>query len=306
MKTALFLLALLGAVALALSSKCPYHDHAHDHAHGHGHGHGHHDDFIVHNHGHADVKPGKKAKIPDHCNQELDAFYVNNQGHMDAIAPNPVTDLWYQNITVSQHNNVTGVYEIAYIYGYWQSRIYNPAVCAFEEVQAWLRGEQGTALAFQQINSIVKPPQTLSPSPSYGTTFAPQSYDIVWTTNYTADSASVENAPATSITIGQGIVQNAFYDANGFVKFYSMLQTAVKGQRRLYVQIYTYDPTQLPIHISIDSYVVPREAQPAIARNGFDAWRSGQIPVLPDPNDPTRYVYVYNEPPAAPASEAQN
>lgn len=235
-------------------------------------------------------------RIPKYCNSNLESFYRNNQGHMDAISANPATDLWYQNITVSQYNPVTKTYDVAYVYGYWQSREYNPSLCAFEEVQAWYRGTEGTVLAFQQINSVVQPLQLLVPSYGSGRNFAPQSYDIVWVTNYTADSAFVESSPSSSITFGQGIVQNAFYDSEGFVNFYSMLQTVTKGERRFYVQVYTYASGVMPINIWIDSYLVPRASQPAVARNAFDAWKNDQIPVRQDPNDPSRYVYLYTEP----------
>lgn len=245
------------------------------------------------------------TRIPKYCDSTQEEFYLNNQGHMDAISANPDTDLWYQNITVSSYNEATKMYDIAYIYGYWQSRQYNPNICAFEEVQAWYRGDQGTMLAFQQINSVVQPQQHLVPSGGAGKTIAPQAYDIIWVTNYTSDSAFVENSPSSSITFGQGIVQNAFYDEDGFVNFYSTLQTVVKNFRRFYVQIYTYAPGLMPINIWIDSYLVPRALQPDVARNAFDAWKNDEIPVELDPNDPTRYVYLYTEPAPATNSTAK-
>jgi len=211
------------------------------------------------------------------------------------LAPTPA-HLWFQNITVSEYNAVTDTYDVAYVYGYWQSREYNPSLCAFEEVQAWYRGTEGTQLAFQQINSVVQPLQFLVPSYGLGRNFAPQSYDIVWVTNYTADSAFVEGSPSSSITFGKGIVQNAFYDPEGFVNFYSMLQTVTKGTRRFYTQVYNYASGVMPINIWIDSNVVPRASQPAVARNAFDAWKNDRIPVKQDPNDPTRWIYLYTEP----------
>ena len=236
-----------------------------------------------------------QSRLPDHCNPNLADFKKNNRGQLDAIAARPNSDLWYQNITILSY--VDGVPVPVINYAYWQSRVYSARDCAFVEVQAWYRSTN--QLAFQQINSKVNELSRLVPASGGGNgrpKYAEQTYTVEWKTNLTADSAAVEGATVKSFTAGPSIVRIDFSDpTSGTVFFTEELRTVKPFLRRFYTQTMTVDPTgsTLPLVILFDSFVVPRSYQPSLIQDAFDAYAHGNVPVEQDPQDPTRYIYLY-------------
>ncbi len=234
------------------------------------------------------------SRVLDRCNPNLADFRKNNRGQLDAISSRPALDLWYQNITILSY--VDGVPVPVVTYGYWQSRVYSVRDCAFVEVQAWYRSEN--QLAFQQINSKVNELLRLTPSSNGNNRapFADQTYTVEWKTNLTADSAAVEGSTIKSFTTGPSIVRIDFFDPQTNIAFFTEeLRTVRQYLRRFYTQTMTVDPTgsTLPLLIAFDSFVVPRSYQPEFVRDAFDAWGSRQVPVEQDPQDPSRYIYLY-------------
>ena len=237
------------------------------------------------------------TRIADRCNPNLADFKKNNRGQLDAIAPHPASDLWYQNISITTWDPATGDITPVVNYGYWQSREYSARDCAFVEVQAWYRSEN--QLAFQQINSNVNELLRLAPTNgnnSNRNALADQTYTVEWKTNLTADSAAVEGSTIRSFASGSGIVRIDFYPPQSNTVFFTEeLRTVKPFLRRFYTQTMTVDPTgsTLPLVIEFDSFVVPRAYQPGLVQNAFDAYGRKQVPVEQDPQDPSRYIYLY-------------
>jgi hypothetical protein len=227
-------------------------------------------------------------------------FIAANKAQLDAISDSPLTDLWYQNISIYADDPQIGISLLAN-YGYWQSRIYNQNVGAFEEVQAWYRSE--TVLAFQQINSEPLRPE-FTVSPDGGVERQDQSYRVYWTTNVTFDSASVLGLKKQSSALGSNVVRIAFTDPDtGVASFTEELMTVRPKLQRRYTNTFVVDSTgsTLPLTILFNSFVVPIEYQPDAVRAGFAAYRAGTIPKAEDPaavnaNIPFNLIYLYTHP----------
>ncbi|MFY7868724.1 MAG: hypothetical protein ACOVQN_04420 [Exiguobacterium sp.] len=241
------------------------------------------------------VPPWQRVSNPE--------FTRANQAQLDAISANPSTDLWYQNITIYGDDPQTGAVPIAN-YGYWQSRIYNENIGAFEEVQAWYRTE--TILALQQINSEVLRPE-FTVDPDGGVMRQDQGYRVYWTTNVTFDSISVIGLQKRSSALGSNVVRIAFIDpSSGRATFTEELLVLKPQLRRRYTNTFVVDPSgnSLPLTILFDSFVVPIEAQPPAVRGAFQAYRAGQVPKQEDPaaqaaGIPFNLVYLYTHPVSA-------
>ena len=235
------------------------------------------------------VPPWQRANNPD--------FGIANRAQLDAISANPLTDLWYQNITIYGDDPQTGAVPIAN-YGYWQSRIYNENVGAFEEIQAWYRTEN--ILAIQQINSEVLRPE-FTVDPDGGVMRQDQGYRVYWTTNVTFDSISVLGLQKRSSALGSNVVRIAFVNpATGRATFTEELLVLKPQLRRRYTNTFVVDPSgsSLPLTILFDSFVVPIDYQPPAVRGAFQAFRAGQVPKQEDPaaqaaGIPFNLIYLY-------------
>lgn len=224
-------------------------------------------------------------------------FIAANRAQLDAISINPDTDLWFQNITIYTDSPQTGAVPVAN-YGYWQSRVYNEAIGAFEEVQAWYRSE--TVLALQQINSEVLRPE-FTVDTDGGAVRQDQSYNVYWTTNVTFDSASVLGQRKQSSAVGSNVVRIAFSDpVTGRCTFTEELMVLVPHERRRYTNTFVVDPSgaTLPLIILFDSFAVPIAVQPPAVRSAFAAYRAGQVPKAQDPaavaaGVPFNLIYLY-------------
>lgn len=227
-------------------------------------------------------------------------FAVANRAQLDAISANPTTDLWYQNISIYADDPQTGLVLLAN-YGYWQSRIYNQEVGAFEEVQAWYRS--ATQLAIQQINSEVLRPE-FTVDPDGGVMRQDQGYGVYWTTNVTFDSVSVLGQVKRSSAVGSNLVRIAFFDPDtGRCTFTEELLVVVPHVRRRYTNTFVVDPSgaSLPLTILFDSFVVPIEQQPEVVSAAFAAYRAGTVPKEQDPaalamGIEFNLVYLYSHP----------
>lgn len=251
---------------------------------------------------------GAVAAVPQWQRADNPDFVAANKAQLDAISANPATDLWYQNIVIYAEDVQNGLQPVVN-YGYWQSRAYNEAIGAFEEVQAWYRSE--TVLAFQQINSeVLRPEFTVSPD-NGGVIRQDQGYRVYWTTNYTFDSAAVIGAQARSAASGSNVVRISFCDSASQVCFFTEeLMTRVPHQRRRYTNTFTTDPSgdTAPLTIIFDSVVVPIEYQPDVVRDAFAAYRAGAVPKAEDPaavaaGTPFNLVYLYTHPARAIADD---
>lgn len=225
-------------------------------------------------------------------------FLTANQAQLEAISANPSTDLWFQNITIYGDDQVNGLIPLVN-YGYWQSRVYNEAIGAFEEVQAWYRSQN--VLAFQQINSeVLRPEFTVDPVDG-GVVRQDQGYRVYWTTNVTFDSVSVLGLEKHSSALGSNVVRIAFTDpATGRATFTEELMTVKPHLQRRYTNTFVVDPSgaSLPLTILFNSIVVPIEYQPAAVRSGFAAYRAGTVPKANDPaadaaGIPFNLIYLY-------------
>lgn len=226
-------------------------------------------------------------------------FLAANQAQLEAISASPATDLWYQNITIYGDDQVNGVIPLVN-YGYWQSRVYNEAIGAFEEVQAWYRTE--TVVAFQQINSeVLRPEFTVDPVDG-GVVRQDQGYRVYWTTNVTFDSVAVLGLEKHSSALGSNVVRIAFTDPEtGRAIFTEELITVKPHLQRRYTNTFVVDPSgaSLPLTILFNSFVVPIDYQPAAVRAGFAAYRAGTIPKANDPaadaaGIPFNLIYLYS------------
>lgn len=235
-------------------------------------------------------------------------FVAANKAQLDAISANPTTDLWYQNISIFGVDPQTGATLLAN-YGYWQSRVYNEAVGAFEEVQAWYRS--ATVLALQQIDSeVLRPEFTVDPNGG-GIVREDQSYNVYWTTNVTFDSASVIGQRVRSSAVGSNLVRIAFSDADtDQCTFTEELLVLIPHQRRRYTNTFVVDPSgaSFPLTILFDSFVVPVEYQPDAVRSAFAAYRAGAVPKAEDPaalamGISFNLVYLYTHPARAEADD---
>lgn len=227
-------------------------------------------------------------------------FKDANKAQLDAISVSPLTDLWFQNITIYTDTPATGLVPVAN-YGYWQSRIYNPDIGAFEEIQAWYR--TATVLAIQQINSEVMKPEYTS-DPNGGVVRQDTNYNVAWTTNKTFDSASVIGQGVQSHADGSNIVRISFFDpVTNARTFTEELLTLIPHVRRRYTNTYVVDPSgsTLPLTIVFDSTAVNIAYQPPAVSAAFAAYRAGQVPKQEDPaavaaGVPFNLVYLYTHP----------
>lgn len=233
-------------------------------------------------------------------NPENPLFKEANKAQLDAISIDPLSDLWFQNITIYADDPMTGLVPVVN-YGYWQSRIYNPNIGAFEEVQAWYR--TATVLAIQQINSEVMKPEYTSDS-NGGVVRQDTNYNVVWVTNKTFDSASVIGQGVKSNADGSNIVRISFFDpVTKKNTFTEELLTLIPKVRRRYTNTYVVDPTgaTLPLTITFDSTAVDIAYQPPAVSAAFAAYRAGQVPKQEDPaavaaGVPFNLVYLYTHP----------
>ncbi len=234
-------------------------------------------------------------------------FVTANKAQLDAISANPGSDLWYQNISIFGVDPQSGATLVAN-YGYWQSRAYNEAAGAFEEVQAWYRS--ATVLALQQINSDVLRPE-FTVDPNGGVLRQDQGYYVHWVTNVTFDSASVIGQRVRSTAVGSNLVRIAFSDAaTDRCTFTEELLVLVPQQRRRYTNTFVVDPSgaSFPLTILFDSFVVPVAYQPDPVRAAFAAYRAGTVPRAEDPaalamGIPFNLVYLYSHPARADADD---
>lgn len=239
--------------------------------------------------------------VPNWQRADNPDFVVANKAQLDAISPSPATDLWYQNITIYGDDPQSGITRIVN-YGYWQSRVYNQNIGAFEEIQAWYR--TATVLALQQINSeVLRPEFTVDPVGG-GAVRQDQSYRVYWTTNYTFDSAAVIGQRVRSHAQGANAVRIAFSDSVTDKCFFTEELLIVQpNHRRRYTNTFVVDPSgsSLPLTILFDSTVVPIEYQPDAVRSAFAAYRAGTVPKEEDPaaqaaGFPFNLVYLYSHP----------
>lgn len=227
-------------------------------------------------------------------------FQEANKAQLDAISINPASDLWFQNITVYSDSPMTGFVPLAN-YGYWQSRVYNQDIGAFEEVQAWYRSE--TVFAIQQINSEVLKPEYTS-DPSGGVQRQDTNYNVQWVTNKTYDSASVIGLGVNSHADGSDVVRISFFDPSTKARvFTEELLVLIPHVRRRYTNTYVVDPSgsTLPLTIVFDSFVVSAGYQPPAVSAAFAAYRAGQVPKAEDPyatlgGIPFNLIYLYSHP----------
>lgn len=221
------------------------------------------------------------TRIPRYCNPDNADFQIANAAQLDAISANPMTDLWFQNITIYAPDQY-GSFSAVTNYGYWQRRTYNRNICSFEEPQLWYR--DANTVVVQQINSVVDPPRRLVPSMGNGRVFARQSWTVSWVTPFTFDSAALATLPVESFAIGSDVVFVNFQDpASSAVVYSEELRVVTPGQRRFYSQPYTVAPGQLPILVIFDSFVVPGAFVPPLISQALDAFDDDLIPLSPDP-----------------------
>lgn len=247
------------------------------------------------------VAVGTTAAVPLWQRANNPNFIEANKAQLDAISANPLTDLWFQNITIYADDPQTGLLPVVN-YGYWQSRIYNENIGAFEEVQAWYRS--ANVLAFQQINSEVLRPEFTVDFENGGVMRQDQGYGVYWTTNVTFDSVSVLGLKKHSSALGSNVVRIAFTEVDGErATFTEELLTVKPHLRRRYTNTFVVDPTgeSLPLTILFDSFVVPIDFQPAAVRSGFASYRAGTVPKAEDPaavaqGIPFNLVYLYTHP----------
>lgn len=220
-------------------------------------------------------------RIPAYCDPANPDFQRANSAQLGAIAANPLSDLWFQNITIYAPDQY-GSYSAAVNYAYWQRRTYNKNICSFEEPQLWYR--DASTVVVQQINSVVDPPRRLVPSMGNGRTLARQSWTVSWVTPFTFDSAALATLPVESFAVGTDIVYVNFQDpASGKVVYSEELRVVTSGQRRFYSQPYTVTPGQLPILVLFDSFVVPGAYVPPLISQALAAFDADAIPLSPDP-----------------------
>ncbi len=227
--------------------------------------------------------------LADHCNPSQSSFKTNNRAQMDGVCAHPLTDLWYQNITVMGVHLETGEMITLLNYGYWASRIYSPSDCAFIEVQAYYRS--ANQLGFQQINSIVDPPSVCRDGVN-------QTYTIDWKTGKVADSILIENMNVKSDTTGPNVVRFAYsLPKSKRVMVTEEIRIIDRGQRRFFSQVLTFDPSDhhLPLLFWTNSYVVGHLDQPVFVSSAFASFAKGDVPQADDPLQPGRIVYLYTD-----------
>lgn len=222
-------------------------------------------------------------RVPFYCNPASPGFAADNSAQLGAIGVNPLTDIWYQNITVEAF--VPGVgYIVVANYGYWQRRLYNPQSCSFEEVQLWYR--DANTVAIQQINSRIVRNQFLVPASGAGPEAAPKANQVEWVTPVTFDSVGLSSNDVNIVSTQQAS-DSIYITFNQFGTdkqiFDEVLRVIVPQQQRFYSAVYSLFPGQLPIKSWFDSFVVPGVAVPSLISGALAAFDADEVPLLPDP-----------------------
>ncbi len=241
------------------------------------------------------------GSLAKHCIQNSDEFQTNNRAQLDGVAESPLFDLWYQNVTVFVINSRTGIQEPAISYGFWQRHTYNEENCAFIDVRGWYRlneqEDEPLQMVFEEIHTII------STQVRADDFFPSQSYRLVWKTNKTADSALIDNALVASRAVGSNVLRTDYIKPRtGILFFTEQIQTIEPFERRYYSQVITVDPSGhiLPLHVWMDSRVIPSVEQPQFVIDAFAAYDLGKTTIEQDSYDPRRYVETYSGIPEEP------